>query len=160
MAWNEPGGGNNKPKDPWGGGDQGPPDLDEALKKLQDKLGGLFGGGGSRKSGGSPGSGGISGALLAVIEHAGLVVANDSAALHIAVGFDKPIVALFGPTDTALVGPYRRNDAVLQRLTPGDRLDHKNDRLGAELMSRITLADALDAAERALAPSRHMEHAP
>ena len=31
MAWNEPGG--NKPKDPWGGGgDQGPPDLDEALK--------------------------------------------------------------------------------------------------------------------------------
>ncbi len=44
MAWNEPGGGNNKgPKDPWGGGDQGPPDLDEALKKLQEKLGGIFG---------------------------------------------------------------------------------------------------------------------
>ena len=53
MAWNEPGGGNNKPKDPWGGGEQGPPDLDEALKKLQDRLGGLFGGGGS--SGGSSG---------------------------------------------------------------------------------------------------------
>ena len=32
MAWNEPGGGD---KDPWGGrGDQGPPDLDEAFKKL------------------------------------------------------------------------------------------------------------------------------
>lgn len=69
MAWNEPGGGNNKPKDPWGGGDQGPPDLDEALKKLQEKLGGLFGGG-SRRGGGSGGgsaSGGIPGALLAVI---------------------------------------------------------------------------------------------
>jgi membrane protease subunit HflK len=51
MAWNEPGGGNNK--DPWGGrGDQGPPDLDEVVKKMQDKLGGLFGGGG-RKGGGS-----------------------------------------------------------------------------------------------------------
>ena len=25
MAWNEPGGGNNKPKDPWGGGDKGRP---------------------------------------------------------------------------------------------------------------------------------------
>ena len=36
MAWNEPGG--NKPDDPWGGGDQGPPDLDEALKKFQEKL--------------------------------------------------------------------------------------------------------------------------
>ena len=43
MAWNEPGGGN---KDPWSGkgGDQGPPDLDEVVRKLQDRLGGLFGG--------------------------------------------------------------------------------------------------------------------
>ncbi len=54
MAWNEPGGGNNK--DPWGGrDDQGPPDLDEVVKKMQDKLGGLFGGG--RKGGSSSGSG-------------------------------------------------------------------------------------------------------
>ena len=44
MAWNEPGGGNNS-RDPWGGGNQGPPDLDEALKKLQQRFGGLFGGG-------------------------------------------------------------------------------------------------------------------
>lgn len=38
MAWNEPGG-NRNDNDPWGtgggrrGNDQGPPDLDEALKK-------------------------------------------------------------------------------------------------------------------------------
>ena len=57
MAWNEPGGGNNK--DPWGGrDDQGPPDLDEVVKKMQDKLGGLFGGGRKGGSGGSSGSGG------------------------------------------------------------------------------------------------------
>ena len=57
MAWNEPGGGNNK--DPWGGrDDQGPPDLDEVVKKMQDKLGGLFGGG---RKGGSSGGGGSSG---------------------------------------------------------------------------------------------------
>lgn len=54
MAWNEPGNGKNK--DPWGGrGDQGPPDLDEVVRKMQDKLGGLFGG---RRSGGSGGGGG------------------------------------------------------------------------------------------------------
>ncbi len=44
MAWNEPGGGN---KDPWsgkGGSDQGPPDLDEVVRKIQERLGGLFGG--------------------------------------------------------------------------------------------------------------------
>ncbi len=45
MSWNEPGGDN---KDPWSGrNDQnGPPDLDEVLRSLQDKLGGIFGGGG------------------------------------------------------------------------------------------------------------------
>ncbi|MBU0539246.1 MAG: FtsH protease activity modulator HflK [Gammaproteobacteria bacterium] len=51
MAWNEPGGG--KDNDPWGGKNQGPPDLDEALKKLQEKLNSIFGGG--KKSGGSNG---------------------------------------------------------------------------------------------------------
>ncbi|RLQ22299.1 FtsH protease activity modulator HflK [Seongchinamella sediminis] len=74
MAWNEPGGGNNKgPNDPWGGGDQGPPDLDEALKKLQEKLGGIFGG----KSGsGGGGSGGpaFSAPLLGVLALVALVV--------------------------------------------------------------------------------------
>jgi modulator of FtsH protease HflK len=48
MAWNEPGGG----KDPWGSrGDQGPPDLDEAFKKLQSQLAGIFGGGSGGASG-------------------------------------------------------------------------------------------------------------
>ena len=75
MSWNEPGGGNNKgPKDPWGGGEQGPPDLDEALKKLQEKLGGLFGGGGGSSSGGSGGGSVISGARLGVVAVVALVV--------------------------------------------------------------------------------------
>lgn len=55
MSWNEPGGGNRQ-RDPWGGKDQGPPDLDEALKKFQEQLNGLFGGrsgGGSSKGAGS-----------------------------------------------------------------------------------------------------------
>jgi membrane protease subunit HflK len=44
MSWNEPGG---DKKDPWSGrGDQkGPPDLDEAIRSLQEKLGKFFGGG-------------------------------------------------------------------------------------------------------------------
>ena len=70
MAWNEPGGGDNKPRDPWGGGDQGPPDLDEALKKLQEKLGGLFGRGGSS----SGGSSGISGSMLGVLVIVAVIV--------------------------------------------------------------------------------------
>jgi membrane protease subunit HflK len=54
MAWNQPGG--NGGRDPWGnrGGQQGPPDLDEVLKKLQTRLGRVFGG---RSGGGAPGGG-------------------------------------------------------------------------------------------------------
>lgn len=45
MAWNEPGKGD---KDPWGGRqDKGPPDLDEVIRKVERKLGGMFGGGSS-----------------------------------------------------------------------------------------------------------------
>ncbi len=49
MAWNESGGDD---KDPWGNrGNQGPPDLDEAIRKLQSQLSGLFGGKGSSGGG-------------------------------------------------------------------------------------------------------------
>ncbi|MGR9108420.1 MAG: protease modulator HflK, partial [Gammaproteobacteria bacterium] len=43
MAWNEPGGGD---KDPWSGRDQdkSPPDLDEVIRSMQEKMGGIFGG--------------------------------------------------------------------------------------------------------------------
>lgn len=53
MAWNEPGGG--KDNDPWGGGNQGPPDLDEALRQFQRKIQGMFGGGSG--GGNAPGAG-------------------------------------------------------------------------------------------------------
>lgn len=79
MAWNEPGGNN---RDPWGGGgrDQGPPDLDEVVRKLSERLSGLFGksrGGGSGDGSGSPGGGGArwllgAGAIIAVLLWAGL----------------------------------------------------------------------------------------
>jgi membrane protease subunit HflK len=72
MAWNEPGGGGNKDKDPWGGnggnknngGNQGPPDLDEALKQLMEKLNGMFGGKKSSGGGDNSSSGGGAGILV------------------------------------------------------------------------------------------------
>ncbi len=54
------------------------------------------------------------GQLMALIRRSSLVVANDSAVAHAAVGFDKPTVSIFGPTDPALVGPYYRDDAVVR----------------------------------------------
>ena len=66
MAWNEPGGGG---RDPWGNqGDKGPPDLDEAFRKLRSQLTGIFGGG---RSGGDSGNG--NGKLSTGLLGAGLV---------------------------------------------------------------------------------------
>ena len=87
MAWNEPGG--NGPKDPWGNNDRGdrgndnrgnnnrggnqPPDLDEALKQLLDKLNGMFGGrGNNNRNNNNQGSGaggmfGIAAVVLVVM---------------------------------------------------------------------------------------------
>ena len=85
MAWNEPGNNGNgndkdkdKDKDPWGGGrkggDQGPPDIDEVVRKLTKKFNNLFGGGsggssstGSSSSGGGGLSAGLIAGLLAVV---------------------------------------------------------------------------------------------
>ena len=74
MSWNEPGGGNNGPRDPWGGNNQGPPDLDEALKKLQQRLGGFFGGRGTGGGGSAGAGGGLSGALLGVVAAGAITV--------------------------------------------------------------------------------------
>jgi membrane protease subunit HflK len=55
MAWNEPGGGD---RDPWGGkgSNEGPPDLDEVVRKMRERMNSLLGGkgGGGRSSGGKP----------------------------------------------------------------------------------------------------------
>jgi membrane protease subunit HflK len=55
MGWNETPGGNNK--DPWGrkGSNEGPPDLDEIVRKMQQGFGGIFG---SKRPGGTAGDGG------------------------------------------------------------------------------------------------------
>lgn len=99
MAWNEPGGGG---RDPWGNqGDKGPPDLDEAFRKLKSQLTGIFGGGGGRSGGGS---GKLSGGLLGV----GLV------ALAAIYGFfglyqidqgERGVVFRFGAVQQSIVMP-------------------------------------------------------
>ncbi|MFP2769611.1 FtsH protease activity modulator HflK [Oceanisphaera sp. KMM 10153] len=61
MAWNEPGNG-GKDRDPWGNNGKqqgGPPDLDQVIRNLSSKLGGLLGRSGTGSGGGGIGSFGI-----------------------------------------------------------------------------------------------------
>jgi modulator of FtsH protease HflK len=98
MSWNEPGGDN---KDPWSGQNQrkGPPDLDEVIQSMQEKLGGLFGGG----RGGGVGSpmkafGIIVLVLLIIWGLSGIYIVNEG---------NRGVVTRFGAySETTQPGPH------------------------------------------------------
>ena len=79
------------------------------------------------------------GQMMAVIANSRLLVSNDSAPLHMAVGFDRPIVTIFGPTDPALAGPYRRPECVVQPegIRPSDMTNYRHRRNDQRLISKV-----------------------
>jgi ADP-heptose:LPS heptosyltransferase len=93
------------------------------------------------------------GQTMAVIADADLVIANDSAPLHMAVGFDRACLGLFGPTDPEEVGPFNRPEAVIRRFQPASErsVNYKDARLGSALMAMILPADVLERVDRLLA---------
>lgn len=96
MGWNEtPGGG--KGKDPWGGrgNGEGPPDLDDIVRKMQQGFGGMFGG---RSSG--PGSDGSRFIWLLVILAFVIWLVIDMA--HIIDEQERGIVLRFGEYQATL----------------------------------------------------------
>lgn len=120
MAWNEPGNKGNG-NDPWGSGgggsgggggrrsdDQGPPDIDELIKKITNKVNGLFGG--KTSSGGSSGSGGGAGVSAGLL--GGLAVL--AVVVWAALGFytideaERGVVLRFGELREEIVLPGLR----------------------------------------------------
>jgi membrane protease subunit HflK len=103
MAWNEPG---NDQKDPWGGrNNDNPPDLDEVIRNLQRKLGGLFGGNTNSNSNQTPTSnGGFLGlGLIASI----LLVVWLLSGIYIVEPAQRGVLMQFGAyKQTTLPGPH------------------------------------------------------
>lgn len=53
--------------------------------------------------------------LAALLEKVNLLITNDSGPMHIAAALGTPVVALFGPTDPELTGPYGKGHVVLRK---------------------------------------------
>ena len=103
MAWNDP---NGNGQDPWGNrkGNQGPPDLDEVVRKMQEKLSGLFGG----RSGGSGSSSGESGLMWGLIGLAAISLLGWEMLYRIEPA-ERGVVMRFGEYVTTLQpGPHIR----------------------------------------------------
>lgn len=93
MAWNEPG----PNRDPWNQGPKrgdGPPDLDELVKRLKGRLFGGRGGGGGG-TGGTPGGGSVPRGLIALLV-AGLGVLWAISGFYVVDEQQKGVVLRFG----------------------------------------------------------------
>src|SRR6056297_72402 len=97
MPWNEPGRGGGNGQDPWKGGGQQPPDLDEVFANVQKRLKKIMGGGGDGGDGSSqgPGNGPRMGAIIAlIVVLAGIWTAWNS--VHIIDESERGVVLRFG----------------------------------------------------------------
>lgn len=112
MAWNEPGG--PKDNDPWGNknnNEQGPPDLDEVIKNLNDKIGKLFGGKGGGGRGSSDSSSNQPPALIFVFAAIIAAIVWALAGIYTVDQGKKAVVLQFGEA-------YKTVDAGIQWYAP------------------------------------------
>ncbi len=115
MAWNEPG---KDDKDPWknkGGKNQGPPDLDDLLKDIGNKFGGIFGG---NKSGGGSGKSLSSVGIMVLLIAAILVYAFSG--FYTIKEAEKGIVLRFGQYAGTVEPGLRWKWTFVERIIPVD----------------------------------------
>jgi membrane protease subunit HflK len=115
MAWNEPG---NNDKDPWkkkGDKNQGPPDLDDLLKDIGNKVGGIFGG--KSSNGGSNKGASSVGIVIAII--VGILVYGFSGFYTIKEA-EKGIVLRFGQYAGTVDPGLRWKWTFAERIIPVD----------------------------------------
>ena len=89
------------------------------------------------------------GQMMAIIENAQLVICNDSAAAHIATGFGRRMVCIFGPTEPAKVSPRGYDDYVA---SPDNKPDihYRKGNLDQSIIAQVTLEQVLEKLQLAM----------
>lgn len=82
--------------------------------------------------------------LIALTRRAGLVIAGDTGPLHLAAALERPVVALFGPTDPIRNGPYATQARVLRH--GPERRDHRRLEEPEAGLLEITVDEVVGAA--------------
>jgi heptosyltransferase I len=97
--------------------------------------------------------------LAAIIRMAAICITNDSGPMHLAVALNRPIVAIFGPSDALWIGPYRQPEAVVSAnlscapcyLRTLNRCPHDH-----ACMRQVSAASVIERAESMLADVRRI----
>ncbi|MEX0915876.1 MAG: protease modulator HflK, partial [Wenzhouxiangellaceae bacterium] len=122
MPWNEPGSGGGNGKDPWKGGGQQPPDLDEVFANVQKRLKKIMGGGDDGDRGGPQGTGsgpGMGGIIALVVLLAAIWTVWNS--VHIIDESERGVVLRFGEyTRTMMPGLKFTFPAPIETITKVD----------------------------------------
>lgn len=96
-------------------------------------------------------SGTTIGQLACLLEKARLVLTNDSAVLHLASYLDRPVIAIFGPTNEQKYGPWSGKYCLVKKEVFCRPCEQARCRLGGlECMSLIKADDVLGAARAML----------
>lgn len=82
--------------------------------------------------------------LIALVRRASLVIAGDTGPLHLAAALERPVVALFGPTDPARNGPYGTRSRILRH--GPERRDHRRLSEPEAGLLKITVDEVVAAA--------------
>lgn len=82
--------------------------------------------------------------LISLTRRASLVIAGDTGPLHLAASLQRPVVALFGPTDPARNGPWGTRARILRH--PSSRRDHSRHADTEEGLLQITIDEVNTAA--------------
>ena len=88
--------------------------------------------------------------LAELYRRCAVVITNDSGPMHVAAAVGTPVIAIFGPTDPALTGPYGNQHIVLRAGIPcspclKSRCKH-TPRM--ECMTLVTVEQVLEAAKK------------
>ena len=86
--------------------------------------------------------------VLTLLKHAGLLVCSDSGVMHLATLVNCPLVALFGPTDEGVTGPFTDSGQVW-RVREAGASRHMADLRVATVLSAVRTALGTDRAEPA-----------
>lgn len=84
------------------------------------------------------------GQLVALVRRAAVVIAGDTGPLHLAAALERPVVAIFGPTDPVRNGPWGTRSCVLRNAA--SVTSHKRSEEAEAGMLRIGVDEVVQAA--------------